>query len=117
MQCAFLKLFGTPTPIHTAPSPINKNAFLVLQEATAVGAVFQFFVRDIMGMAGGVLFTFCSGSSFDSCAKQWRLFADIMNNVGMTLELASPLFPTYFLLLACLGKVAQSVTGRLQPTD
>ena len=23
------------------------------------------------------------GSGFDSCAKQWRLFADIMNDIGM----------------------------------
>lgn len=53
-----------------------------LQEATAASAVFQFFVRDVMGMIGGVVFASTQGSSFDSNAKQWRLFADCLNNVG-----------------------------------
>lgn len=42
----------------------------------------QFFVRDILGMAGGIMFAYAAGSNFDSNAKQWRLFADIMNDVG-----------------------------------
>lgn len=52
------------------------------------------------------------GSDLDSYAKQWRLFADCFNNVGYALDLASPLFPRAFLLLACLGGVARSVTGK-----
>ena len=55
---------------------------LSVQEATVYGAVFQFFVRDVAGMIGGVLFAATQGSSFDSHAKQWRLFADCLNNVG-----------------------------------
>lgn len=53
-----------------------------LQEASAASAVFQFFVRDITGMLGGIIFAASQGSSFDSNAKQWRLFADCLNNVG-----------------------------------
>lgn len=45
-------------------------------------ACMQFFVRDILGMAGGIMFAYAAGSNFDSNAKQWRLFADIMNDVG-----------------------------------
>ncbi len=52
------------------------------------------------------------GSSFDSCAKQWRLFADVTNDVGMAVELASPLLPaSFFLPIACFGSIARSVTG------
>ena len=58
-----------------------------LQEATAASAVFQFFVRDVMGMIGGVVFASTQGSSFDSNAKQWRLFADCLNNVGVQISL------------------------------
>lgn len=28
------------------------------------------------------MFAYAAGSNFDSNAKQWRLFADIMNNIG-----------------------------------
>ena len=53
-----------------------------MQEATSLGAVFQFFLRDMMGMTGGVVFASLQGSTFDAYAKQWRLFADCLNNVG-----------------------------------
>jgi hypothetical protein len=32
------------------------------QAATALGAVFQFFVRDILGMAGGIIFAYAAGA-------------------------------------------------------
>lgn len=49
----------------------------------------QFFIRDILGMAGGIVFAYAAGSNFDSNAKQWRLFADIMNDIGERLRMLS----------------------------
>lgn len=40
-----------------------------------------------------------------------RLFADAMNNIGLALELASPAFPSLFMLLSCLGSIAHAITG------
>jgi len=78
----------------------------LIQAATAYGAVFLFAVRDLTGMLGSLVFAHIEvgaeqasclyllasglnidsnttqGSGFDSCAKQWRLFADIMNDIG-----------------------------------
>ncbi len=53
-----------------------------IQAATAYGAVFLFAIRDLTGMLSGLVFSHVEGSGFDSCAKQWRLFADIMNDLG-----------------------------------
>lgn len=33
-------------------------------------------------MLGGIVFASAQGAGFDAYAKQWRLFADCMNNVG-----------------------------------
>ncbi|KAJ9512033.1 hypothetical protein QJQ45_004588 [Haematococcus lacustris] len=81
------------------------------QAATPLAAVTLFFTRDVAGMMGGILFAIWQGSSFDSCAKQWRLFADVLNDMGMALELASPFFPSAFLVMACTASIARSVTG------
>ncbi|KAL3158045.1 hypothetical protein ABBQ32_011654 [Trebouxia sp. C0010 RCD-2024] len=81
------------------------------QAATPLSAVFQFFLRDLSGMLGGVTFAFFQGSKLDVYAKQWRLFADCLNNVGLVMELASPVFPSLFLTLACLGSIARAITG------
>lgn len=79
--------------------------------ATALGATFQWFVRDFTGMLGGILFTLFRGSSLDSNAKQWRLAADLINDVGMLLDLLSPLFPRAFLPILCLGSISRAITG------
>ncbi|PWZ04812.1 Protein root UVB sensitive 3 [Zea mays] len=42
----------------------------------------QWFLRDLTGMLGGILFTFYQGSNLDSNAKMWRLVADFMNDLG-----------------------------------
>ncbi|CAA2997632.1 root UVB sensitive 3 [Olea europaea subsp. europaea] len=62
-------------------------------------------------MLGGILFTFYQGSNLDSNAKMWRLVADLMNDIGMLMDLVSPLFPSAFLFIVCLGSISRSFTG------
>ncbi|XXG46618.1 hypothetical protein AAC387_Pa02g1419 [Persea americana] len=81
------------------------------KSATVIGATFQWFLRDLTGMLGGVLFTFYQGSNLDSNAKMWRLVADFMNDLGMLMDLVSPLFPSAFALILCLGSLSRSFTG------
>lgn len=33
------------------------------------------------------------------------------NHAGLVVELASPIFPSLFLTLACLGSIARAITG------
>ncbi|KAL2650196.1 hypothetical protein R1flu_018324 [Riccia fluitans] len=80
-------------------------------KATVVGATFQWFLRDFTGMLGGILFTLVQGSNLDSNAKQWRLAADLLNDMGMLMDLVSPLFPGSFLPILCIGSIARSITG------
>jgi len=81
--------------------------------ATPSSAIVQFFYRDAVGLLAGVLFAAIHGSSFDAYAKQWRLVADIANDLGLTAELAAPAFssPGTFLLFACIGSICRAITG------
>ncbi|PON64665.1 Root UVB sensitive family [Trema orientale] len=81
------------------------------KSATVIGATFQWFLRDLTGMVGGILFTFYQGSNLDSNAKMWRLVADLMNDLGMLMDLISPLFPSAFVFVVCLGSLSRSFTG------
>ncbi|TVU47932.1 hypothetical protein EJB05_07550, partial [Eragrostis curvula] len=81
------------------------------QSATVIGATFQWFLRDLTGMLGGILFTFYQGSNLDSNAKMWRLVADFMNDLGMLMDLLSPLFPSSLIVIMCLGSISRSFTG------
>ena len=84
--------------------------------ATAASATAQFVLRDVVGSLGAVLFAASRGGSFDAYAKQWRFFADCVNNLGMVLELLAPsLGAIYgqeaFFLVACLGSLARALCG------
>ncbi|KAL0336512.1 UNVERIFIED_CONTAM: protein root UVB sensitive 3 [Sesamum radiatum] len=81
------------------------------KSATVIGATFHWFLRDLTGMLGGVLFTFYQGANLDSNAKMWRLVADLMNDLGMLMDLVSPLFPSAFLFIVCLGSISRAFTG------
>jgi hypothetical protein len=49
-------------------------------------------------MIGGLLFSYYSSSHFDSHIKEFRLFADIINDVGLTLDMIAPYVPKSYLL-------------------
>ncbi len=70
--------------------------------ATALSASLNFIIRDGCGMASNLIFTATSADKFRSNVKNWRLFADIMNDVGITLEVAATLVPaSLFLPIIC----------------
>ena len=48
-------------------------------------------LRDGFGMCGSLLFAPLVGSGFDENAKEWLLFADLINDVGLTLNMLAPL--------------------------
>ena len=61
--------------------------------ATALSAMLNFLVRDGCGMAATLLFTASAASRFQSDVKRWRLFADLMVDIGITLEVAATQVP------------------------
>ena len=71
--------------------------------ATVAAATTTHILRDATGMIGRIVFAWYQGSDLDNNAKQWRLVADILNDFAMMVELISPAFPTYFLLMGRLS--------------
>ena len=59
-------------------------------EATAMSAAVAWAMRDGLGMIGGLLFSYLASSQFDQCVKEYRLFADVINDVGLTLDMLAP---------------------------
>lgn len=80
--------------------------------ATALSALMNFIVRDGCGMAATLLFTSVAASRFKADIKRWRLFADIMVDIGITLEVAAAQVPTsFFLPMICVGNACKAICG------
>ena len=62
-------------------------------------------------MLSGLFFTSLLSTNFGTNSKSWRLFADIIVDVGITLEMLAPLASKHFLSLICLASVFKTMCG------
>ncbi|CAL8266265.1 unnamed protein product [Gadus morhua 'NCC'] len=81
------------------------------QEATVAAATITWLLRDGTGMLGRILFAWRKGTKLDSEAKIWRLFADVLNDFAMFMEIVAPHFPASFTLIVCTAGIFKSIVG------
>ena len=74
-------------------------------EATAMSAAMTWALKDGAALIGGLVFSYQVSSVLDSHVKEFRFFADLINNVGLTLDMLAPYFGKNHLLLvsSCAG--------------
>ncbi|KAL7682207.1 putative Root UVB sensitive family [Plasmopara halstedii] len=80
-------------------------------KATPLAAALQWVLRDGSGMIGGLTFAYFVGPKFDINVKRWRLFADVINDVGLTLDMVAPYFPTLVTEVLCVSSICKTMCG------
>lgn len=75
----------------------------------SVAAATSWVLKDGFGSIGKLI-TARMGVAFDSESKRYRLASDILFDLGISLELITPLFPNQFLALAAMGNFVKSVS-------
>lgn len=81
------------------------------QDATVAAATMTWLLKDGTGMCGRILFAWRKGTKLDSEAKKWRLFADILNDIAMFVDILAPYFPAFFTLITCVSGIFRSLVG------
>lgn len=77
--------------------------------SASVAAATSWVLKDGFGSLGKLL-TARMGGMFDSESKMYRLASDVLFDIGISLELVTPLFPGSFLVLAAAGNFIKSVS-------
>ncbi|XP_023019794.2 RUS family member 1 [Leptinotarsa decemlineata] len=80
-------------------------------EATALSAAITWIMKEGTGMLGRIIFAWWKGSGLDSDCKKWRLFADILNDVAMSIELLLPFIGAFSMQILCVTSVMKSIVG------
>nr|XP_054309418.1 RUS family member 1 isoform X4 [Pongo pygmaeus] len=80
-------------------------------KATVSAATATWLVKDSTGMLGRIVFAWWKGSKLDCNAKQWRLFADILNDVAMFLEIMAPVYPICFTMTVSTSNLAKCIVS------
>lgn len=78
-------------------------------DITAMQATIQWVLRDGASLVGSLVFTTLSSYNFGQNVKLWRLFADSINNVGITLDMIAPLFRQHFLVIVCIASICKAL--------
>ena len=104
--CSYLR--GVVSSAH-----VLKAAGVGNQEATAWSAALTWALKDGMGMMGGLVFAAWASPLFDAHVKEFRFFADIINNVGLTLDMLAPVLssPEQFLWVAAASTLCKTMCG------
>lgn len=79
--------------------------------ASALSAVLIWAFRDGIGMISSLLLAYFCSNMFEINIKEWRLSADILNNIGLVLDMISPLFPDSLVLIVSLSTICKSFCG------
>lgn len=80
-------------------------------KATPLAAALQWVLRDGSGMIGGLAFAYVVGPKFDMNVKRWRLFADVINDIGLTLDMVAPYFSSLVTEVLCVSSVCKTMCG------
>ena len=103
--CSYLRGVVSTSAVLTAAGVGNA-------EATAMGAAMTWAMKDGLGMMGGLGFSYVASPYFDAYVLEFRLFADIINNVALTLDMMAPLVPSSCLLaLMSLSTLSKTMCG------
>ncbi len=78
----------------------------------ALAATLTLLLKEGSSHAASLGFAFFAAPRLDAEVRAWRLFADVANDLGLTLELAAPLAgAAAFLPLTCAANAAKAVCG------
>ncbi|XP_068100235.1 RUS family member 1 isoform X2 [Hyperolius riggenbachi] len=79
--------------------------------ATVAAATVTWILKDGTGMVGRILFAWVKGSQLDCDAKKWRLFADVLNDLAIFIEILAPVFPSCFTVTVCIAGIFKCIVG------
>jgi hypothetical protein len=81
-------------------------------EATALAAATTWALKDGLAMTGGLLYSYAVSDKLDAHVKEFRLFADVINDVGFLLDMMTPWFaPKHFLLVSSAAVLCKTMCG------
>jgi hypothetical protein len=103
--CSYLR--GVVSSAHVLQAAGVGNA-----QSTAWGAAVTWALRDGMGLLGGLVFSASVAPLFDSYVKEFRFFADLILDVGLTLDMLLPVLPqSLFLWISALSTLCKAMCG------
>ncbi|PRW60390.1 UPF0420 isoform X4 [Chlorella sorokiniana] len=79
------------------------------EAAVATSAAIKWITKDGLGAAGRLIVGGNLAQVFDEDPRRWRMVAEAVTTLGLSLEIATRMYPAQFVLLAGAGTLAKSM--------
>uniref|UniRef100_A0A2D4NVH3 Uncharacterized protein n=1 Tax=Micrurus surinamensis TaxID=129470 RepID=A0A2D4NVH3_MICSU len=106
-----IQAFASSITGTLATQAVLKGVGVGDETSTVAAATVTWILKDGTGMLGRIAFAWSKGSKLDCDAKQWRLFADVLNDVAIFMEIVAPGFPGCFTLIVCASGFFKCIVG------
>ncbi|KAM4608176.1 RUS family member 1 [Discoglossus pictus] len=106
-----LQAFASSVTGSLATQSLLRGSGVGDSTATVAAATVTWILRDGTGMVGRIIFAWMKGSRLDCDAKRWRLFADLLNDIAIFMEIVAPVFPSCFTFTVCAAGVCKCIVG------
>ncbi|XP_039186382.1 RUS family member 1 isoform X4 [Crotalus tigris] len=106
-----IQAFASSITGTLATQAVLKGVGVGDETSTVAAAAVTWILKDGTGMLGRIAFAWSKGSKLDCDAKQWRLFADVLNDVAIFMEIMAPAFPACFTLIVCTSCFFKCIVG------
>lgn len=106
-----IQAFSSSITGTLATQAVLKGVGVGDESATVLAATITWLVRDGMGMVGRIMFAWIQGSQLDCNCKRWRLFADVLNDTAIFLDILAPFFNSNFRAIICISGICRSIVG------
>ncbi|XP_054710588.1 RUS family member 1-like isoform X2 [Uloborus diversus] len=81
------------------------------ESASVLSATITWLIKDGTAMIGRIVFAWLKGTKLDCDCKKWRLFADILNDIAMLMDISSQYFPHHFTVIISVSGIFKSIVG------
>ncbi|CAF1179840.1 unnamed protein product [Didymodactylos carnosus] len=79
--------------------------------SSSLAATIIWLLKDGAGMLGKIFFTWIQSSHLDADCKRWHYYGDLLNDFSFLLDLISPYFGSYLLLITSTSNICRAIVG------
>jgi hypothetical protein len=109
--CFCSNVAGSAAMVLSTQALLHAALGISIVNSSALSAGINWVIKDGVGQLGGILFASKIGRTkgLDTDPKKWRMLSAMAMDISTFMEICTPLFPGYFLLIASIANVGKNI--------
>lgn len=109
--CFCSNVAGSAAMVLSTQALLHAALGISIVNSSVLSAGINWVIKDGVGQLGGIFFASKIGQTrgLDTDPKKWRMLSAMAMDISTFMEICTPLFPGYFLLIASIANVGKNI--------